>query len=57
MLINTRFIYIYINIKKFSIKTLIKVGDISELISYLVSEDSNYTTGEIISICGGVALH
>ncbi|MHA2181027.1 MAG: SDR family NAD(P)-dependent oxidoreductase [Promethearchaeota archaeon] len=37
-----------------------KVGtaeDVTGLISYLVSEDSNYMTGQIISICGGVVLH
>ncbi|MFW9820695.1 MAG: SDR family NAD(P)-dependent oxidoreductase, partial [Candidatus Thorarchaeota archaeon] len=31
--------------------------DVTGLISYLVSDDSNYMTGQIISICGGVILH
>jgi 3-oxoacyl-[acyl-carrier protein] reductase len=31
--------------------------DVTGLISYLVSDDSNYLTGQIISICGGVVLH
>lgn len=31
--------------------------DVTGLISYLVSEDSNYMTGQIISMCGGVVLH
>ncbi|MFW9825234.1 MAG: SDR family NAD(P)-dependent oxidoreductase [Candidatus Thorarchaeota archaeon] len=31
--------------------------DVTGLISYLVSDDSNYMTGQIISICGGVVLH
>jgi 3-oxoacyl-[acyl-carrier protein] reductase len=31
--------------------------DVTGLISYLISEDSNYMTGQIISICGGVVLH
>jgi 3-oxoacyl-[acyl-carrier protein] reductase len=31
--------------------------DITGLISFLVSDDSNYMTGQIISICGGVVLH
>ena len=31
--------------------------DVTGLISFLVSEDSNYMTGQIISICGGVVLH
>ena len=30
--------------------------DVTGLISFLVSEDSNYMTGQIISICGGVIL-
>ena len=37
-----------------------KVGtaeDVTGLISYLVSDDSNYMTGQVISICGGVILH
>jgi 3-oxoacyl-[acyl-carrier protein] reductase len=31
--------------------------DVSGLISFLVSDDSNYMTGQIISVCGGVVLH
>ncbi len=31
--------------------------DVTGLISYLVSDDSNYMTGQIISMCGGVVLH
>ena len=31
--------------------------DVTGLISYLISDDSNYMTGQIISICGGVVLH
>lgn len=31
--------------------------DVTGLISFLVSEDSNYMTGQIINICGGVILH
>jgi 3-oxoacyl-[acyl-carrier protein] reductase len=31
--------------------------DVTGLISYLVSDDSNYMTGQVISICGGVILH
>ena len=31
--------------------------DVVGLISFLVSEDSNYITGQIISVCGGVVLH
>ena len=31
--------------------------DVTGLISYLVSDDSNYMTGQTISICGGVVLH
>jgi 3-oxoacyl-[acyl-carrier protein] reductase len=31
--------------------------DVTGLISFLVSDDSNYMTGQIISICGGVILH
>ncbi|MHA2036477.1 MAG: SDR family NAD(P)-dependent oxidoreductase [Promethearchaeota archaeon] len=31
--------------------------DVTGIISYLVSDDSNYMTGQIISICGGVVLH
>ena len=31
--------------------------DVTGLISFLVSDDSNYMTGQIISICGGVVLH
>ncbi|MHA2390553.1 MAG: SDR family NAD(P)-dependent oxidoreductase [Promethearchaeota archaeon] len=33
------------------------VEDVTGLISYLVSDDSNYMTGQVISICGGVILH
>ncbi len=31
--------------------------DVNGIISFLVSDDSNYMTGQIISICGGVVLH
>ncbi len=31
--------------------------DVIGLISYLVSDESNYMTGQIVSICGGVVLH
>ncbi|KKK41687.1 hypothetical protein LCGC14_1160380 [marine sediment metagenome] len=31
--------------------------DVVGLISFLVSDDSNYITGQIISVCGGVVLH
>jgi len=31
--------------------------DVTGLVSFLVSDDSNYMTGQIISICGGVILH
>ncbi|MFW9877603.1 MAG: SDR family NAD(P)-dependent oxidoreductase, partial [Candidatus Thorarchaeota archaeon] len=31
--------------------------DVVGIISYLVSDDSDYMTGQIISICGGVVLH
>ena len=31
--------------------------DVTGLISFLVSDDSNYMTGQIINICGGVILH
>lgn len=31
--------------------------DITGLIFFLVSEESNYMTGQTISICGGVVLH
>jgi 3-oxoacyl-[acyl-carrier protein] reductase len=31
--------------------------DVTGVISYLVSDDSNYMTGQVISICGGVILH
>ena len=31
--------------------------DVTGLVSFLVSDDSNYMTGQIINICGGVVLH
>ena len=31
--------------------------DVAGLISFLVSDDSNYITGQTISVCGGVVLH
>lgn len=31
--------------------------DVTGIISFLVSDDSNYMTGQIISVCGGVVLH
>lgn len=31
--------------------------DVAGIISFLVSDDSNYMTGQIISVCGGVVLH
>jgi 3-oxoacyl-[acyl-carrier protein] reductase len=31
--------------------------DVTGLISFLISDDSNYMTGQIISVCGGVVLH
>jgi len=31
--------------------------DVTGLISFLVSDDSNYMTGQVISVCGGVVLH
>ena len=31
--------------------------DVAGIISFLVSNDSNYMTGQIISVCGGVVLH
>ena len=31
--------------------------DVTGLISFLVSDDSNYITGQVISVCGGVVLH
>jgi len=31
--------------------------DVTGIISFLVSNDSNYMTGQIISVCGGVVLH
>ncbi len=31
--------------------------DVTGLISFLLSDDSNYITGQIINVCGGVVLH
>ena len=31
--------------------------DVAGVISFLVSDDSNYMTGQTISVCGGVVLH
>ncbi len=42
--------------ERISLKRLGKVEDVANLVSFLLSEESSYITGEVISVSGGLSL-